>query len=635
MRIHLGAAGAAAGYSPAQLQAAYGLQAANLGIRQTVAIIAAGGDPNAESDLGVYRSQYGLPACSTTDGCLTVTNQTGGTTLPPPITGYTEQIPTDLEMVSAVCPNCHLLLVEASSSSINDLGTAVNEAVSLGAHVVDFSYYGPEDPSEAAQWDPYFNHPGVAITASAGNSGYSGAVNYPAASQYVTSVGGTVLDAAGASGCTTSQAGARGWCETAWGQTTSGCSLYEPRPSWQGTQTNCTGRADNDIAAVASSSSSPGAPVAVYDSYNNSGWVENGGTGVAAPVVAGIYADAGPPGATGYPAAYPYQHPGGGYINPGTAYPYFNGLNDVNSGSTGSCSPADLCTAGAGWDGPTGVGSPASPVSLTATGSLTSASYDDGGATDTCMDNYHGNLVDNNKIDIWACNGTGPQSWTFESDGSIHSGTSSYCVGVNGGGTANGTLIILRSCNGNHSQDWKIKANGQLVNQNSGTCLDDPSNSTTNGTQLEIWSCNSNIQQDWAQVPAVPSSTGAIELQPHPTYCIDNSHGNLTNNNKIDIYSCNGTGAQNWAIQPDATIHNGTSSYCIGVNGGGTANGSLLVLYACNAHTDQAWIPQSNGSLRNLKSGTCLDDPSDSTVNGTQLQIWNCNTNPQQNWTLP
>ena len=622
------------GYSPAQLQDAYGLQAADEGIQQTVAVVEAGGDPNAESDLAVYRSQYGLPACNTTDGCLTIMNQTGGSTLPPPDTGYTQQTPTDMDMVSAVCPNCHILLVEATNNAITNLGQAVDEAVSQGAHVVDFSYSGPEDPSEATQWDPYFNHPGVAITAAAGNGGYSGTVNYPAASPYVTSVGGTVLDPSGATGCTSSQAGARGWCESAWGQATSGCSLYEPKPSWQGT-TNCTGRADNDLAAVASSTSSPGAPVAVYDSYNNSGWIEAGETGVAAPVVAGIYADAGPPGANDNPAAYPYQHPGGGYINPGTAYPYFDGLNDISSGSTGSCSPADLCTAGAGWDGPTGLGSPAGALSLTAGGSLASTGDDDLGATDTCLDNSGNSLTDNNKIDIWECNGTSAQTWTFEANGTIHNGTSSFCVGVAGGGTANGTLIILRSCNGNNSQQWKIKANGQLVNKNSGTCLDDPSNSTTNGTQLEIWSCNANIQQDWAEVTPVPASTGTITLQTPPNGCIDNSGAHQTNNNKIDIYTCNTSDAQKWALQPDATIHNGTSSFCIGVQAGGTANGSLLILYTCNAHTDQEWITQSNGSIRNLKSGTCIDDPSDSTINGTQLQIWSCNTNPQQDWTLP
>jgi subtilase family serine protease len=625
-----------AGYSPAQLQDAYGLPAANLGQRQTVAVVEAGGDPNAESDLAVYRSQYGLPACTSSDGCLTFVNQTGGTTLPPPDTGYTQQIPTDLDMVSALCPNCHIKVVEASDNSITNLGQAVNEAVSAGAHVVDFSYFGPEDPGETTQWDGYFNHPGVAITAAAGNSGYTGGpLNYPAASPYVLSVGGTVLNQGGATGCTTSQAGSRGWCESAWSQATSGCSQYEPKPAWQGA-TGCSGRADNDLAAVASSASSPSAPVAVYDSYNNSGWIETGETGVSAPIVAGIFGDAGTPGASDNPAAYPYQHPGGSYINPGTAYPYFDGLNDITSGSTGSCSTGDLCGAGPGWDGPTGLGSLASQLSLTASGSLTSPNFGDLGGSNKCMDNYHGNLTDSNTVDIWDCDGgTNSQQWTFQSDGTVHVNGSSYCLGVSAGGTANGTHVILFSCDGFTSQQWRIKANGQLVNENSGSCLDNPTDSTTNGTQLQIWTCNTNIQQDWSRLAPEPASTGPILLQPHPGDCIDNYQGKLADNNKVDIYGCNGGSAQNWSIQPNGTIQNGTSGYCLGVSGGGVTNGTVLILFTCNSHTSQEWIPQSSGSLRNLNSATCLDDPTDTTVNGTQLQIWTCNGNPQQNWTLP
>lgn len=627
-----------AGYNPGQLQDAYGLQASNEGMRQTVAVIEAGGDPNAESDLGVYRTQYGLPACTSSDGCLTIINQTGGTTLPPPDTGYTQQIPTDLDMISALCPNCHILVVEADDNAITNLGQAVDEAVSQGAKIVDFSYSGPEDPSEASQWDPYFNHPGVAITAAAGNTGYTyGPVNYPAASPYVTAVGGTVLDASGATGCTASQAGSRGWCETAWSQTTSGCSEYEPQPTWQGA-TGCTGRADNDIAAIASSTASPSAPVAVYDSYNDSGWVEAGETGVAAPIIAGIYADAGTPGTGDNPAAYPYQHPGGGYINPGTAYHYFDGLNDITAGSTGSnCSPADLCTAGPGWDGPTGTGTPATPLSLTATGAITSHNYGDFGASNTCMDNYQGNLTNGNTVDIWTCNnGADSQHWTFQANGTIHAGTSSYCLGVSGGGTSNGTPIILYNCDGHTSQQWKIKANGQLVNQNSGTCLNTPGNSTTNGTQLTIWDCNGNLQEQWAQLSPEPASAGQIKLQPQPSDCVDNNQGNLTDNNKIDVWTCNsGTNSQQWNIESSAAIDINGSSYCIGVQGGAITIRSLIVLYSCNAHTDQAWIPQSDGSLRNFKSGNCLDDPDGNTTNGTQLIIFTCHGSTNQDWTLP
>ena len=136
-------------------------------------------------------------------------------------------------MVSAICPNCHILLVEANNGSLANLGKAVNAAVSLGARFVSNSYSVAEYPGETADDSAYYDHPGVAVTAAAGDSGYG--VGYPAASQYVTSVGGTSLVRA-------TGTAARGWSETAWnsgsGATGSGCSAYEPKPSWQ-TDTGC------------------------------------------------------------------------------------------------------------------------------------------------------------------------------------------------------------------------------------------------------------------------------------------------------------------------------------------------------------------------------------------------------------
>ena len=630
------AAASPSGYGPADLQNAYGLQAATEGTRQTVAIIAAGGDPNAEADLAVYRTQYSLPACTTADGCLSIVDQNGGTNLPPVLTGEPPQIATDLDMVSATCPNCHILLVEASTASIDDLGTAVNQAVTLGARIVNISYYGPEDTTDSSWDSSYFSHPGVAIITAAGNDGYTGGpLNYPAASPDVVSVGGTVLDKAGVTGCTTAQGGARGWCEAAWQFTTSGCSQYEAKPSWQGS-TGCSGRADNDLAAVAASTASP-TPIAIYDSYDLGGWSVAGGTGAASPIVAGIYADAGTPGASDNPAGYPYQHPGGGYTSPGTAYPYFDGLNDTATGSTGTCSTAALCTAGPGWDGPTGLGSPASVLSLTASGTLSGQLPDDFGASNKCADNSSGNLTNGNVIQIWTCNAGPPaENWTLKSDASIHINGSTFCMDVSGSGTANKTPIVLETCNGHASQQWKVMSGGQLINKNSGTCLEDPANSTTNGTQLQIYACNGNIQQNWAAPYVVPASNGEIHSMPNPGDCVDNNHGTLANNNVVDIWTCNGGGnSQIWNVETDGTIHINGSAFCLAVSGGGTTNGTLTIAYSCIAHTDQQWIARSDGSLENLKAAICLDDPADSTTNGTQLQIWNCNTNPQQGWKLP
>ena len=319
------------GFGPSSLQAAYNLTSSSSGSGETVAIVDAYDDPNAESDLGTYRSQYGLSACTTANGCFKKVNENGSTTgLPTADSGWAGEISLDVDMVSAVCPNCHIILVEASSASIADLGTSVNTAVSLGAKFVSNSYGGSEDGTESSSDSSYYHHAGVAVTASTGDSGYG--ISYPASSPYVTAVGGTSLSTA---------SNARGWSETAWSSAGSGCSSDEAKPSFQsGVTTGCSNRADADVSAVAD----PNTGVAVYQTYGASGWQVYGGTSVSSPIIASVYALAGTPGSADTPAAYPYSHTGN--------------LYDVTSGSNGSCSPSVLCTAGTGWDGPTGLGTP-------------------------------------------------------------------------------------------------------------------------------------------------------------------------------------------------------------------------------------------------------------------------------------
>jgi subtilase family serine protease len=323
------------GYGPSDLASAYSLPSGG-GSGATVAIVDAYDDPNAESDLATYRSQYGLPACTTANGCFSKISQTGSTSsLPTADSGWAGEISLDLDMVSAVAPGAHILLVEANSSSMDDLGAAVNEAVAKGAKYVSNSYGGSESSTDTTYDSEYFNHPGVAITVSAGDSAYG--VEYPAASQYVTSVGGTALSRDSST--------SRGWTESVWSTsstegTGSGCSSYDPKPSWQ-TDSGCSERTVADVSAVAD----PATGVAVYDSYQtSSSWNVYGGTSASSPIIASVYADAGTPGSSDYPSKYPYQHT--------------SALNDVTSGSNGSCSPSYLCTAQAGYDGPTGLGTP-------------------------------------------------------------------------------------------------------------------------------------------------------------------------------------------------------------------------------------------------------------------------------------
>ena len=337
------------GYGPPNLQSAYSLPSSTAGSGDTVAVVDAYNDPDAASDLATYRADWGLPACGS--GCFEQVNQSGQTSPLPSAagtTGWDVEESLDIDMVSAICPLCHIILVEANSPSTANLGAGVNAAVSLGADFVSNSYGGTESSSDNTYDTDYYNHPGVAVTASAGDDGYG--VSYPAASADVTAVGGTSLSTASNS---------RGWTETVWGSssggegTGSGCSADSSKPSWQ-TDTGCSKRTDNDVAADAN----PNTGLAVYDTYSEGGWLEVGGTSASSPMIASVFALAGTPAAGTYPSSYIYKHT--------------SSLYDVTSGANGSCSPAYLCTGEVGYDGPTGWGTPDGVAAFT-----------NGGATNT------------------------------------------------------------------------------------------------------------------------------------------------------------------------------------------------------------------------------------------------------------
>ncbi|WP_370374592.1 carboxypeptidase regulatory-like domain-containing protein [Catenulispora sp. GP43] len=334
---------------PAQIKAAYHLPDGGQG--QTVAIVDAFGASTVEADLAVFRQHYGLPACTSANGCFRKTDQTGGADYPADDKGWAEETSLDVDAVSSACPQCRILLVEAASAATSDLGTAEKTAVSLGAKYVSNSYGIPgEFAGEQADTD--YDHPGVAIVASSGDTG--NVVNWPASDPDVVGVGGTTL--------TADSSTTRGWTETAWTSGGSGCSAYEPQPAYQaGLTTDCAKRATADISAVAD----PQTGLAVYDTLGQPGWVQVGGTSLSAPLITAMYALAGAPAAGTYPVTYPYAFGG-------------NHLFDVTQGSDGSCGNV-LCTAGSGWDGPTGMGTPNGVTALTlsgfgtATGTLTSS----------------------------------------------------------------------------------------------------------------------------------------------------------------------------------------------------------------------------------------------------------------------
>jgi hypothetical protein len=355
------------GYGPGDLRAAYGLSTLSTaaGGGQTLAIVDAYDDPNAESDLAVYRSQYGLPPCTTANGCFRKVNQRGSTAYPSANASWAQEISLDLDMASAICPNCHILLVEADSNSIDDLGAAVDRAAELGATQISNSYGGDEYRRETTD-EAHYNHPGIAITASSGDSGYG--VQFPAASRYVTAVGGTSLvrDASAPGG----------WTETAWSGAGSGCSAYVAKPAWQ-TDSGCPRRSVADVAAVAD----PETGVAVYDSLayqGSAGWMVFGGTSVSAPIVAGFDALIGTAAAT---PSYPYAHVGS-YL-------------DIASGANGACTVTYLCTAGPDYDGPTGLGTidGTPPAALPTATTTTASPIADTTATATATVNPNGTVT--------------------------------------------------------------------------------------------------------------------------------------------------------------------------------------------------------------------------------------------------
>jgi subtilase family serine protease len=310
-------------YGPTDLQAAYGLPSKAGGIGQTVAIVDAYNDPTAQSDLNIYRSMYNLTACNAASRCFSKVNQLGSATGPYPANdaGWSQEISLDLDMVSAICPNCRILLVEANTSSFNDLATAEDTAAALGANAISNSYGGGEFSGETT-FESHYNHPGVMITASSGDSGYG--PQFPAASRYVTAVGGTSLVRVGST-----------FTESVWAGAGSGCSAFETKPAWQ-TDLGCPRRTIADVSAVAD----PSTGVMVV--YNGATYVF-GGTSVSSPIIASVYA-----------LAYNTQN----LVYGSYSYTHLASLHDITSGSNGSCSPLYLCGGVAGYDGPSGNGTP-------------------------------------------------------------------------------------------------------------------------------------------------------------------------------------------------------------------------------------------------------------------------------------
>jgi prepilin-type N-terminal cleavage/methylation domain-containing protein len=339
-----------AGFGPAQIHTAYNLPCTPGGAAQTVcntpsnfgpqmiAVVDAYQDPTLESDLAVYDQAYGLPDCTIANGCLTIVNQNGQTSpLPAVDANWALEESLDIQMSHAVCQTCKIMLVEANIPSYQDIGVAENTAAQMGATAISNSY-GASEFSWETSFDSYYNHPGIFITASSGDWGYGS--YYPAASNHVIAVGGTTLWLYADNSYSS---------ESTWSLTGSGCSAYEFADSFQTSLSNwnLTGcgnkRGITDVSAVAD----PNTGVAVYDSTEysgNNGWWILGGTSVSSPIVSAALTLIG---------NAPSNQDSGSllYNNPSL-------FRDVTSGVDGSCGGSIMCSAGIGYDGPTGLGSP-------------------------------------------------------------------------------------------------------------------------------------------------------------------------------------------------------------------------------------------------------------------------------------
>lgn len=338
------------GLSPENLRSAYSLPSTG-GVGQTVAIVDAYNDPNAESDLAIYREKYGLSACTEANGCFKKVNQKGEKgSYPANESGWSVEMSLDLDMVSAICSECHIALVEATNSEFANMDAAENEAAALtGTTVISDSWGAPEVANRTSQ-DTYFDHPGIPVMVSSGDHCYINECdgykdpNWPSTSPYVISVGGTMLEKV---------SGARGWKESVWYEpeseygpigTGSGCAIYESKPSWE-VDESCSHRTDTDVSAVAACSS----PLSIYDSYGYSGWFNECGTSAAAPILAGVEALSSIKAREEGPEAFWQIGPNAKLFDVTEGHDYY---------STGGNCGSYLCNAKSGFDGPTGWGTP-------------------------------------------------------------------------------------------------------------------------------------------------------------------------------------------------------------------------------------------------------------------------------------
>jgi GH25 family lysozyme M1 (1,4-beta-N-acetylmuramidase) len=252
-----------------------------------------------------------------------------------------------------------------------------------------------------------------------------------------------------------------------------------------------------------------------------------------------------------------------------------------------------------------------------------------------CLNDVGNKSANGTQADIWTCNGSTAQQWTYVKDGTLR--IHGKCLVPPSSSPASGAKVVLAACTGKPGQQWwltyprSISASLgpvpiTLRNPASGMCLSDTGWSTANGTRVVVGSCNGFKNQAWA-LPAGPVSSQI------PGKCMDDSGNQTANGTKIGISSCTGGSGQQWTTGPDGTVR--VHGKCLDVQQGGTASGTPVDLWSCNGTGAQQWqlVPRGGGvSLMNPQSGLCLADPGNATVNGTGLQIATCANAAGQEW---
>jgi hypothetical protein len=612
--------------TPADLRQAYGLTqvARTAGVGETVAVVDAYGDPHIASDLARYRQLAGLGQCAGGD-CFTILNAAGHSEpLPAAVdVGWADETALDVEMVAAICPNCRIVLFEASSSSLASLGAAENSAARV-ARFISNSWSGADFPGESRYDARYFDHPGDAITFASGDLGY--AAGYPASSELVTSVGGTYLYPVG----TDAGSGARGWSEVAWtGQTTgpgsgtqSGCSAGEPKPAWQ-SDPGCASRTENDVAAVADAQDG----VQFYSSgVDCGGMCQAFGTSVATPIIAAVYALAGVPRAGTFPAQYPYLDPAG--------------LHHITSGADGACEAIRryVCDAGHslpdGYNGPDGLGTPNGTAAFTAPGAGSMVSVINPGSYDlaagltyqlpalTAYDSVVGSALTFSATGLPAGMSISPSTGVISGTPAVSDAAVRITARDQAGASSTAALRIVAVAS--LAADYHA-GQGEVRLGLPGMCLDDRGNQAAPGNPVQVWQCLDDSAQHWSFQPGgEPGGPGQLRLDGR---CLQVEGQGSAAGSAVGLSPCAGDTSQQWLIEGETgQLYNPASRMCLN-DAGGARDGGQVDVESCGGGEPEAWtLPAS--PITSGVTGNCADD------SGGRLDLASCDGASGQRFTL-